>query len=203
MVTHKFIQAIGFLLFAGFMASAQAGIITCGDNYRKASLSSAESCNTQILGSTIKQSTINALYGDNWTQVGQLTSGGSNNFLSITGWTAASGTWAINPDFWQEFGLAVITMHVGGGQKNAADNFEWIISPETLTGDWSYQKLSGKGGGLSNIKLWGAGTPIAPPPPPPVVKVSEPNSMILLLAGLILVLLGRSQFMRKSSRTRL
>ena len=184
MAISKVIKAIGVsVLTLGLWTSAQAGVISCGDTYRQASLGSAESCEAQTIGSTAKKADIDAIFGGSWTKVGELKAAGGNEWLSITGtgWGsgAASGTWAIDPAFWLTYGSAVISMHVGGGQKNAVDNFEWLVTPETLSGTWSYSKLTGKGGGLSNIKLWGSGTP--------TVNVPEPGSVLLLLIGLLSV----------------
>ncbi|RYZ85818.1 MAG: hypothetical protein EOO68_29695, partial [Moraxellaceae bacterium] len=162
MAIAKWIKTIG-VSFIGltFWATAQAGVVTCGDSYRTASLASAESCEAQTIGSTAKKADIDAIFGGSWTKVGEVKAAGANDWLSITGWgsSTASGTWAIDPAFWLTYGSAVISIHVGGGQKDAVDNFEWLVTPETLSGTWSYSKLTGKGGGLSNIKLWGSGTP--------------------------------------------
>jgi hypothetical protein len=153
--------------------SANAGLISCGDSYRQASLNSAESCATYILGSTIKQSDLSG-----WVKEGELTGNGDNDLFSVSGWGSESdnGTWKINGSFWDTYGAALITMHVGGGQKNAVDNFVWVVTPDSLSGTWTYDKLKGKGGGLSNLKLWGSGTP--------TVKVPEPSTLLLVLIGL-------------------
>jgi hypothetical protein len=170
------IATIGWALSLG----AQAGLVTCGDSYRSASLDSAESCQAQKLGSTVKAGDLTALFGGTWTQVGELTASGSNGLLSLTGsgWNSgtADGSWSIDSSFWSTYGIALITMHVGGGQKDAVDNFEWVVTPEELDGSWSYIKLMGKGGGLSNIKLWGSGTP--------TIKVPESGTLVLLMLGL-------------------
>ena len=167
------------LLAAGFLASsAQAGVIDCGDSYRKASLGAADSCYSQTIGSTVKAWDLASITGNSWTQVGELGAAGSDGWFSVSGWgsNAASGSWAISSAFWKTYGSALITMHVGGGQKDAVDNFEWVVTPEETSGNWLYSKLLGKGGGLSNIKLWGTGTP--------QVEVPESGSWLMLLIGL-------------------
>ncbi len=160
--------------------AANAGLVVCGDVYRQASLNSAESCLSQTLGSTVKQSDLTTLFGGTWVKQGELTGNGSNGLFSVSGanWgnEDVTGTWQINSSFWDTYGAALITMHVGGGQKNAVDNFEWVVTPDSLAGTWSYDKLKGKGGGLSNIKLWGSGTP--------TIKVPEPSALLLMLIGL-------------------
>ena len=191
MAISTWTKSIGLLITsAAFWAvSANATLVSCGDSYRTASLDSAESCYSQIIGSTAKQQNINTIFGGSWTNVGELQTSGSNSFLTVSGsgWGAgnASGSWIIDPSFWNTFGAAVISMHVGGGQKNAVDNFEWLVTPETVSGLWSYTKSAGKGGGLSNIKLWGSGTPS--------VKVPEPATLLLLLIGLMSVVLVRQK----------
>ncbi len=158
--------------------AANAGLVVCGDVYRQASLNSAESCVTKTLGSTVKQSDLNTLFSASWVKEGELKGNGSNDLFSVSGWGSESdnGTWQINSSFWNTYGAALITMHVGGGQKDAVDNFVWVVTPDSLAGTWTYDKLSGKGGGLSNIKLWGSGTP--------TVKVPEPSTLLLMLIGL-------------------
>jgi hypothetical protein len=159
---------IASCLLAG--AYAEAGVISCGDSYRTASVSNATSCYSQNLGSTAKAGDVKAITGSSWSLVDALTSSGTDGWFTITGsgWgkSAASGTWSISDLFWDNFTSAMITMHVGGGQKNAVDNFEWLITPESSSGIFSYVKNRGKGGGLSNIKLWGMGTPVKAEPTP-------------------------------------
>lgn len=193
----NFLTTLCLAFLLGSTSFATAGVITCNDKYRTASVGSADGCYSQVLGSTAKQGDINTIFGGNWAQVGELTTSGSNSFLSVSGWgsSKAGGTWSINPDFWQQFGSAVISVHVGGGQKNAVDNFEWLITPGTFDGSWSYAKLTGKGGGLSNIKLWGSGTPAKSEPP--VVQVSEPNPLLLLSVGLLLLGVLRAHSQRR------
>lgn len=173
MKTSLLLRIAAPILLLLLSTSANAGLISCGDSYRQASLNSAESCSTYILGSTIKESDLSG-----WVKEGELKGNGSNDLFSVSGWGSddVSGTWQINSSFWDTYGAALITMHVGGGQKNAVDNFVWVVTPDTLSGTWSYDKLSGKGGGLSNLKLWGSGTP--------TVKVPEPSTLLLMLIGL-------------------
>jgi len=151
-------------------AVAQAGTITCNDNYRTATLSNATSCFSQTLGSTAKASDLKTITGSSWSMVDALTSNGTDGWFTITGtgWGtgSATGTWSISDLFWDNFASAMITMHVGGGQKGAVDNFEWLITPESTSGIFSYLKTAGKGGGLSNFKLWGMGTPVKTEPTP-------------------------------------
>jgi len=186
MTLSRFKAIPALLLAAGFVASsANANVIQCGDNYRKASLGAADTCYAQTIGSTVKAGDLVSITGSSWTQVGELKSAGSDGWLSVSGWggNSASGSWGISSDFWNTYGSALITMHVGGGQKDAVDNFEWIVTPENTSGSWTYSKLFGKGGGLSNIKLWGTGTPN--------VQVPEPSSLLMIMLGLFSISLLR------------
>lgn len=219
-----FVQNIKLLVSSSILSSVlvistQASTISCGDTYRQASLGSSDLCYAQTLGSTAKAADVKAITGNSWNLVSGLNSSGTDGWFSVSGsgWgnATASGTWSINDLFWDNFTSALITMHVGGGQKNAVDNFEWLITPETLTGTFNYSKLAGKGGGLSNIKLWGMGTvlkpepvpvpppvinpipePYVPPPvvpnnPPKQVNVPEPNVLTLFALGLLGLMLAR------------
>jgi hypothetical protein len=176
---RKFVPAV-FLL--GFMAlPVHALPIACGDTHRVASLDAALSCTSQKVGSTVHASNINSIFGSTWTIAGELTASGSSGLLSGTGtgWGqgTASGTWFINPSFWNTYGFAVLSMHVGGGNTNYVDSFEWRIINADTSGLWAYNKLNGTGGGMSNLQLWGSGKP--------TTKVPEPSTLMLMLVGLL------------------
>ena len=47
-------------------------------------------------------------------------------------------------------------MHVGKGGGNP-DAFAWLITPGETSGTFSYERIAGTGGGLSNLFLWGSG----------------------------------------------
>lgn len=195
------------LLSSALVLSAHAGTVTCGDSYRTASLSSADLCYSQTLGSTAKAADVKAITGSTWSLVSGLDGSGTDGWLSVSasGWgkASASGSWSISDLFWDNFSSALITMHVGGGQKDAVDNFEWLITPETLAGVFNYAKQAGKGGGLSNIKLWGMGTvlkpeppipPVVPNNPPKLVHLPEPNALMLFVVGVLgLILIRRKR----------
>jgi hypothetical protein len=99
-----------------------------------------------------------------WTKVGDVnkTNGISNGFLTITmsgSWgdqPSLSGTWTISDSFFDIYGTAVISMHVGGANQ-APDGFAWLVTEKS--GTWSYDINALRGGGLSNLGLWGSGEP--------------------------------------------
>jgi hypothetical protein len=111
--------------------------------------------------------------GDAWSNEGNVP------FSFITGnfnSNAVTGTWSIASSFWAEFGQAVISIHVGNGGGDP-DYFAWLVAPSAQSGTLSYSRLSGTGGGFSNIRLWGRGTP--------TTQVPEATSLTLLGAGLL------------------
>jgi hypothetical protein len=154
-------------------SSANAASITVGTAFRTGTLSSAVSgatANTGNLGST----EVNTAFGGTWTNLGSLSNGTSNGFLTISflggtgfGDEHVNGTWSIDPTFWTSYNSAVIGWHVGNGGGDP-DSFMFKITPLATSGTWSYDKLSGGGGGFSNIQLYGANqssTSTAPPVP--------------------------------------
>lgn len=69
-----------------------------------------------------------------------------------------TGTWRItDPNFWSNYGYGAISLHVGNG-GGEPDHWIWNLTNGALTGNWDYEKLSGGGGGLSNLKLFSHGT---------------------------------------------
>ncbi|HEU5124430.1 MAG TPA: hypothetical protein VFW05_10240 [Verrucomicrobiae bacterium] len=146
--------------------SASALNITIGSAQRTGSLSSATQGATGSGTGNLDASTVNAAFGDSWTEVGHLDPGTGLNdgFLTITltsgAWGAnnVAGTWAIAPSFWTTYGDAVIGWHVGNGSGDP-DFFMFLIEHGQTSGTWSYDRLSGGGGGFSNMQLFGSGKP--------------------------------------------
>ncbi|OHE79109.1 MAG: hypothetical protein A3G75_10600 [Verrucomicrobia bacterium RIFCSPLOWO2_12_FULL_64_8] len=180
---HKRLKhALYFGLSAAFLAlttAVHALNITLpdpDDQNRRATLGDAVS-GAWGAGINPDASTIAADFGGTWTNEGELTGDGSNDWLTIDvtsgNWGDANvaGTWAINPLFWSTYGNAVISMHVGQGAGDP-DYFAWLITPNTLSGTWSLEKKTGGGGGLSNMKLWGSDSPN---------RVPDGGSTVLLL----------------------
>jgi len=172
---------------------AIAGEITCLPNdQRIATLSDAIECKTLNSVNLHSPAQIDALFddlGSAWVKEGELTAAGSNDLFTVTAnsWaTNVDGQWSIAASFWETYGRAVITMHVGEGQGNP-DAFAWLITPGTLTGDFSYERVAGKGGGLSNLFLFGSGEPVKVDPH----SVPESNIALLLLIGLCSLVVSR------------
>lgn len=183
-------KSIPALCLLGVVAlPAQALPVSCGDTHRVASLDTAIDCTSQKIGHTVHASDINTIFGGTWTIAGELKSTGSSGLLTGTGtgWGTgtANGSWGINSNFWSQYGFAVISMHVGGGNTNYVDSFEWRIITADTAGTWSYSKLNGTAGGMSNLQLWGSGKP--------TTKVPEPSSILLMMLGLASLAVARRQ----------
>jgi hypothetical protein len=175
----KTLLAVAAAVFAGTLNAA-----TCGTSQRTATLDSADSCTTagEETGTPQAADVLAKYPGSAWSKRGELSgSNGTNDLFTVTAssWgNNVTGTWAINPSFWTSYGEAVITMHVGNG---AGDPDWWFfdITQGATAGTFSYDKLNGGGGGLSNLFLWSRGTP----PPPPEVPL--PGTLGLLGLGLV------------------
>jgi hypothetical protein len=152
---------IAFSLMA--LASSHAAYIVHGSAQRTAGLGDAV-LGTEFTGlgnATVTE--VESEYGGDWTERGEDTGTASGIFdvtltSGVWGSGNAAGTWTItDPLFWVNYGMAAITMHVGNGGGDP-DHWGWKLTPGQLTGLWEYNKISGGGGGLSNLKLYSAGT---------------------------------------------
>jgi hypothetical protein len=143
-------------LFAGAAFNTQAATITIGSVQRTASVTSAVSGFTGVSINPDGATVGGHLGGGTWTNAESLftinfTTGNFNS-------NNVAGTWAIQPSFWAMYGNAAISMHVGQGSGDP-DYFVFLVTPGETNGTFSYDRLSGGGGGFSNMKLWGNGAP--------------------------------------------
>lgn len=112
-------------------------------------------------------SDVASLFGGTWLNEGSLTAVGTNDLFTVSltsgtwGEGPLTGTWSLNSSFYTVYSTAIITMHVGNGASNP-DWFFWEVAPTQTSGNFHYNRISGGGGGLSNMFLWGGGTPQVP-----------------------------------------
>jgi hypothetical protein len=78
-------------------------------------------------------------------------------------------------------------MHVGNGGGDP-DHFIWQVEQDELSGTWSYTRGNTGGGGLSNLKLYTAGTG---------TSVPDAGTTLVLLGG---SLIGLGALRRRFSK---
>ena len=184
---------IGAALVLGVSpASATATPLTCpttGTYSRQATLDGAIACVTvgQVSG-TPKADDVEALFGGSWIEAGTLSKiDGTDDWLTSAvtsgawGSLPVAGTWAIASGFWDEYPRAVISFHLGGGAGDP-DWFFFEIGPGATNGTFSVNRLTGSGGGFSNIVLWADPITVTAESSTPV---PEPATLALLGAGLV------------------
>ena len=133
-----------------------------------------------------------------WTLRGNVATGAITDGLltvNLTGGSwgsgSAAGTWTLASSFWNTYESAVLAIHVGDGGGNP-DHFSFLLAPGTMTGTWSYDKISVSGGGLSNLRLFTSGTPSLPNDPPNTVPDGGSSAVLLGLAAGCIALLRRT-----------
>jgi hypothetical protein len=195
---------ISLCLFA-VVSTSNAGLITCGSSQRTASFDAATACVTGL--NNPKVSTINTNFSSTtgWVNAGELTSDGDNQYLSASltsgswGSSPVEGSWLIDPDFWMTYNQAAISIHVGNGGGDP-DYFSWLVEDQATSGLWAYTLHEGKGGGLSNIKLWGADTASILTSTSTSTSTSNSVSEPAILAMFALGVFGLSVSMRSSKK---
>lgn len=181
-------------------AQAEAASITCPNigatptPDRQFTLGDAVGCyygnadnpDATLIANTVVGGTVAA----DWEKEGELTSAGSNDLFIVTvtsgsfGSVPVGGTWSIASSFWHTYDRAIISVHVGQGSGNP-DWWLFDILPGATSGTWDYTRLTGQGGGLSNMKLWGTGDPYCTDNGCGDETIPEPTTLALFGLGLL------------------
>jgi hypothetical protein len=118
-----------------------------------------------------------------WTAIDKDEVVSADNWFTVTGIGAMSGTFTIDPAVWSLWDDIAIGFVIGGGQIDP----KWaaFMLPEGETsGSWSQSIM--QGGGLSHGNLYGRGEP-----GPGITAVPEPATLLLLGSGLTIAMRRR------------
>jgi hypothetical protein len=202
------LAAVAATVWLSSLATSQAAYLTFGNSFRTAGLGDASALYTGTGNATVTD--VNAATGfTDWVERGSNNAPGSGSGTLSNGWLTVeiltgswgngpmTGKWSIanpnplGPDYWSLYGSAAISIHVGNGGADP-DHWIWTITTGQTTGTWNYERLSGGGGGFSNMKLYSRGTP------PPDQNVPEGGATLALLGlGLAGLSFGR-RFLKKA-----
>jgi hypothetical protein len=184
-------SAFALMALALVPASANASTISCGTSQRVLTVYNVSSCD---FGASLNpnEGTVAGILGGTWTKEGGVdVANGTDDLLTVTvtngAWGPdADGTFSINPSFWQTWGRGALSFHVGEG---SGDPDYWVfelVPGFTGLGTFDLDRLSGAGGGLSGIVLYGSGSPNVNSQceGPCAAAVPEPASLMLLGMGL-------------------
>ncbi|WP_062059088.1 hypothetical protein [Cellvibrio sp. OA-2007] len=188
-MTRLWKLALAVICSGCWAAATMATPVTClPTTERVATLDSAVICLTGNDENIHSPAQVSTLFGGLWVKEGELTGNGTNDLFTVAltsgswGGNNVAGTWSLDSSFWSTYGLAVITMHVGHGNGDP-DYFAWSITPGATSGSFNYKDLDGRGGGLSNLFLFGSGSAIT--------QLSESGMGFLWVIGLLAVMLAR------------
>jgi hypothetical protein len=196
------------VMATGFSTYASAGAISCqsvssntAHTTRTWGFDSADACGHGE-GNPNSSADIEALGGsfslasEDWVHQGGISKDGDgSSWLNVSllpgsswGGKSISATWTLATGFWDTFGMAVFSVHVGGGSHPDLSDFgAFLITQGEYSGTWTFDQTpktgsAGGAGGLSNAHLWTAGKPTIVEEPFPV---PEPGILMLFASGLL------------------
>ncbi len=199
----KVTQALVLAATTAFAVSnAGAATVNCPDNvdYDREAIVYDVAVGPCAFGTgNAKESDIQSAFGPSltWSNQGEVEDAdGTNGFLSVAltagSWGSGDvdGTFTIADAFWSLYNTAVFSLHVGNSHYDpndpTANEPDWVafkLISGTTFGEWEMNLLRGEGGGLSNVKLWGANDATA--------VVPEPSLLMLMSLGIIGLVVAR------------